>query len=354
MSKKKGKKKPPKLSESKEFQKFRSLVAESKRILISTHTIPDGDGLGAETALFHYLKKAKKSCRVYNPDRLPTRYQFLDPKDAILRGPGQVEIWDTFDLWVIVDTNDLARLGPLWAELSIRAKKVVFLDHHPDVDNQKAKDYPPHAFVVSDTESSSIGELLYHLFSELNLVKLNFDIALGLYVSIMTDTNSFRYSRTTSTAHRIAAETIDLGVNPETIYQSIYSSKTVSHLKLLGHMLQNVKTSAKGKLAWLELGLNDRKAHKASVDDTQSFLNLLLLLKDAEIVCLFREEEEGKVRVSMKSTGRIVVNRIATELGGGGHAFAAGLAISASLKKTVEAVTERLEIAIDHFEKFGK
>lgn len=323
-------------------------------MLLSTHVLPDGDGLGAEAALFHYLKRSRKACRVYNPDLLPRRYRFLDPKGQILLGPGEVEIWDTFDLWVIVDTNDPRRLGKLWAELSLRARKIVFLDHHPEIQGMAEIAYPPHATLVSDTTSSSIGELLYHLFSELGLTRINQDVALGLYVSVMTDTNSFRYARTTPEAHLIAAEMLKAGVNPEEVYQAIYSSKEVLHLQLLGTMLQNVRIGSGGKVAWLEMNLELRKKHHASADDTQSFLNLLLLLKDAEVVCFFREEDDGQIRVSIKSKGRIVINRVAMELGGGGHDYAAGLALSAPLDKTVDAVIKRLETLVHSFERFGK
>ena len=58
-------------------------------------------------------------------------------------------------------------------------------------------------------------------------------------------------------------------------------------------------------------------------------------------MCLFREEDDSQIRVSIRSKGRIVINRIAMELGGGGHEYAAGLALSAPLEKTVEAVIER-------------
>jgi phosphoesterase RecJ-like protein len=342
------------LSKNKEFQKFKQILGEAKRVLISTHLLPDGDGLGAEAALFHYLKRARKACRIYNPDLLPKRYKFLDPKAQILLGPGEVELWDTCDLWVIVDTNDPRRLGKLWGELSLRAKKIVFLDHHPEIQGSHEIAYPPHAMVVSDTKSSSIGELLYSLFHELDLTKINKDVALGLYVSVMTDTNSFRYARTTPMAHEIAARMIEEGVNPEEVYQHIYSSKEVSHLKLLGNMLQNVKVSTNGRVAWLEMGLELRKKHGATADDTQSFLNQLLLLKDAEIVCFFREEDDGQVRVSIKSKGKVIINRLAMELGGGGHDYAAGLAISATLEKTVDLVIKRLESLVESFERFGK
>lgn len=345
---------PEKLSKSKEFHRFKGFLDQAKRVLISTHALPDGDGLGAEVALFHYLKRARKACRVYNPDLLPKRYRFLDPKNTILLGPGEVELWDTFDLWLIVDTNDPRRLGKLWGELSLRAKKIVFLDHHPEIPGHPEMNYPPHAMLVSEAESSSIGELLYHLFQELNFAKINREVALGLYVSIMTDTNSYRYARTTPLAHRISAEMIDLGVNPEEIYQAIYSSKEFSHLQLLGHMLQNVKVSAGGQVAWLEMSLEVRKKHLASSDDTQSFMNLLLLLKDAEVVCFFREEDDAHVRVSIKSKGRVVVNRVAIELGGGGHEYAAGLSLSVPIDKAVEAVVRRVEAVIDAYEKSKK
>jgi len=341
-------------SQAKGFQDFSKLLISSKRVLLSTHALPDGDGLGAELALYHYLKRIKKACRVYNPDRLPKRYHFLDPKRSILLGPREVEIWDTFDLWVIVDTNDPRRLGPLWSELSLRAKKIFFLDHHPDIQGNEQIQYPPHATVLSDLTSSSIGELLYHLFQELQLTKITKDVGLGLYVSVMTDTNSFRYARTTPIAHTIAAEIISLGINPEEIYQLIYSSKELSHLKLLGHALQNVKVTNNGNLAWIEIDLKTRKKFSASADDTQSFLNLLLLLKDAEVVCFFREEDNNDIRVSIKSKGRVTVNQVAMELGGGGHQYAAGLSLSASLEKTVDAVIKRLSTIIDNYQKFGK
>lgn len=346
--------KPPELSKTKEFQRFKQAITDAKRVLISTHALPDGDGLGAESAIFHYLKRARKACRVYNPDPLPRRYHFLDPKRTALLGPGEVEIWDNFDLWVIVDTNDPRRLGKLWPELSLRAKKIVFLDHHPEIVGAQAIQYPPHASVLSDIGSSSIGEMLYHLFEELDLADINKDVALGLYVSVMTDTNSFRYARTTPAAHQIAAHMIEEGVNPEEVYQAIYSSKELSHLQLLGQLLQNTKVTSNGKIAWLEMGLDLRKKHLASADDTQSFLNLLLLLKDAEVVCLFREEDDNQIRVSIRSKGRIVINRVAMELGGGGHDYAAGLALSAPLDKTREAVIDRLKSLVSSYEKFGK
>jgi phosphoesterase RecJ-like protein len=337
------------LAKNIEFQEFRLILKQSKRIVVSTHRLPDGDGLGTEAALYHYLRRSKKTCRIYNPDPVPRRYQFLDPKNLFLNGQDSSKIWDSFDLWIIVDTNDPRRLGKVWDELKDRAKKIVFLDHHPDTLTGKGQNkiiYPDHARVVSDTQSSSIGELLFHLFEKLKMCKIDSTVAEGLYVSVMTDTNSFRYARTTPEAHRIAGDMIELGVNPEEVYQNIYSSKEVSHLQFLGTLLQNVQTASNGRIAWIAMDLKTRTQYGASSDDTQSFLNLLLLLRTAEIVCLFREEENGAIRISIKSKGKLIVNHIAMEFGGGGHQYAAGASLNMTLNQAISAVTQRLSDSI--------
>jgi nanoRNase/pAp phosphatase (c-di-AMP/oligoRNAs hydrolase) len=58
--------------------------------------------------------------------------------------------------------------------------------------------------------------------------------------------------------------------------------------------------------------------------------------------------------VQIRSKGRVIVNRVALEFGGGGHEFAAGAAVSQPLSKAVPAITAKLDQAIDSFERFGK
>lgn len=327
---------------SKEFNHFKRLLQQAKTVLLSTHQLPDGDGLGTESALYYYLKKAGKKVTVLNPDPTPPRYQFLDPKHEYINKKSTLKASQLYDLWIIVDTNDPRRLGQLWGEYSLRSKRIYFIDHHPETLGAPKISYPEHAKVISDIASSSIGEMLDQIFNELKMAPFDADIALGLYVSVMTDTNSFRYTRTTPGAHQIAARCLELGINPEQIYQAIFASKEVSHLKLLGYLLQNVQATPDGRIAWLTLSRSLRKKYLATADDTLSFLNLLLILKKAEVVCLFREEDDGKVRVSIRSKGKVIINQVAMELGGGGHDYSAGVALQASMKKTVDVVIQRL------------
>jgi phosphoesterase RecJ-like protein len=99
---------------SKEFNHFKRLLQQAKTVLLSTHQLPDGDGLGTESALYYYLKKAGKKVTVLNPDPTPPRYQFLDPKHEYINKKSTHKASQLYDLWIIVDTNDPRRLGQLW------------------------------------------------------------------------------------------------------------------------------------------------------------------------------------------------------------------------------------------------
>lgn len=331
----------------KKYNLFKKNLENSKKILISTHQLSDGDGLGSEIALYHYLRKSKKECFVCNPDPLPHRYQFLDPEKKVLLDRLERGTPELFDLWIILDTNDPRRLGWLWDQYSHCSKAIFFLDHHVPLDSSAISQvfFPDHAVLVSDLALSSIGELLYFLFKELAWAELNQDIAMGLYVSVMTDTNSFRYATTTPFAHQIASDMIKRGLNPEKIYQSIYSSKELSHLHLLGEVLQKAQLSQNGKIAWLQMDLRLRESYRASSDDTLFFLNLLLLIQNVEIICFFREEKDELnqwVRVSIRSRGNVSIQGVAAQLGGGGHEYAAGAAIRLPIDQAIKNVIELL------------
>ena len=328
------------------------LLAQSKTVVITTHKMPDGDGLGAEIALYHYLVRLGKSVTIVNPDPIPPRYQFLD-HGGVIQVVSKDRKWKKFDLAVVVDTNDPKRIGSVGKAFDKYAEKILFIDHHPPLEKQDLKSNP-NTFTTVDVRSSSIGEMLYRLFHQAHDIldektasfRLTPEIALGLYVSIITDTNSFRYARTTALSHRIAADLIDFGLQPEEIYQNVYSTKSVDHLRLIGEVLSRVDEvdlqNGSGTVSWVEIPLSVRKKFGASADDTQTIVNFLLLLKNAEILLLIREEDDGRIKVSIKSKGTVRVNHIAEEFGGGGHEFAAGFSIPGKLEEIRKKLISRI------------
>lgn len=331
------------------------LLAGSQSIVITTHVMPDGDGLGAEIALYHYLKRLGRNVRIVNHDPVPVRYGFLDKSGCIEVAAERADGWSSFDLAVVIDTNDPRRLGRVWPMFEKHAGDILIFDHHPHLEEHH--DPTPKLIkvhTVVDVKSSSIGELLYRLFHqahdlldpESSSFRFSPEIALGLYVSIITDTNSFRYSRTTALSHRIAAELIDYGLQPEEIYQNVYSTKAVGHLRLIGEVLSRVSEvpyNGSGRtVAWVEIPRSLRQKYGASSDDMLTIVNFLLLLKNAEIMVLLREEDDSSIRVSIKSKGIIKVNDVAQEFGGGGHEFAAGFNVKGRLEDVRDKLIARL------------
>ena len=62
------------------MKSFNALIAKmksSKSLILSTHRHCDGDGLGAQIAVYHALKKMKKEVRLLNVDGAAEKYDFL-------------------------------------------------------------------------------------------------------------------------------------------------------------------------------------------------------------------------------------------------------------------------------------
>ena len=48
------------------WRKVNDIVSLAKKILLTTHENPDGDGLGSEVAIYHHLTEAGKDVKIIN------------------------------------------------------------------------------------------------------------------------------------------------------------------------------------------------------------------------------------------------------------------------------------------------
>lgn len=308
------------------------IIRFSKSFLITTHALPDGDGLGSEMALYYYLKSIGKQCVVMNTHETPAKFQIVDPEKKI-------EVFEkgkalpTVDLVLVVDTNEMRMLGPLEAPIRALQTRTIFIDHHV------SQNLEPGEHLIEESYGST-GELAHTLLKRLG-AKLDLSIATALYVAILTDTAGFRFKRTTSRSHEIAAELLAIGVAPETIYRAIYAQDSLAKVRLLGQVLQGIQSSKDEKIAWLVIGRDMRKKAGASIEDTESFVNHLTLIDGVEIGVLFREEDNGVVKVSLRGNGEAEVWPIADHFSGGGHRFAAGMRIEGKLDDVIQKVLEQ-------------
>lgn len=128
---------------------------------------------------------------------------------------------------------------------------------------------------------------------------------------------------------------LNLGVKPALITDYVYDQKPLTELRLLAGALQRLQVSEDGLLAWISLPRSVLTT--CGTDDTSGLINYPRMVAGVEFAFLFKEDEDGTVRVSLRSR-QVDVSRLAVQFGGGGHARAAGCTVPGSLTTVEEAV----------------
>jgi phosphoesterase RecJ-like protein len=208
----------------------------------------------------------------------------------------------------------------------------IMIDHH-----QSPHDYANYTF--SDVSMSSTCEMVYHFIDKLGDINLiNSDIATSLYVGIMTDTGSFRFSSTTSTTHRVVADLIEKGAKNSDIHNHVYDTNSYERLQLLGCALTNLKVLPEHRTAYTSLSQKELNRFNYKKGDTEGFVNYGLSLNGVVLAAIFIEDkQEGIIKISLRSKGDFSVNEMSRmHFEGGGHTNAAGGKSHLSLEKTIE------------------
>lgn len=320
-----------------------NLIKNNQKFVITSHVNPDGDSIGSELALYYYLKKNGKKVNIINYSQTPINYKFLD-KNIIEKYSESKhnEFIREADAIFILDTNEYKRIKTMAKHIQGSTAKKVCIDHHLDFSSDGFD------FYYTDTESPSTGELLYKIFSHNGGENINKDIADALYTAVMTDTGSFRFPRTDSETHRIAANLIEQGADPVKIYNEVYEKSSFGRLKLLSLFLNNTATMYDGKLMYSVLHRSDFEKTATNELDTEGFSHHLLSIGTVQLAIIFTEVKNG-IKVSFRSKGNIFSNEIAKKFGGGGHQNAAGAWMEG--KELNDAIDEVLDAAENFIRK---
>ena len=305
-----------------------------QRCIVTAHVNGEGDSFGSQLALAHLLRQLGKEVFVINDSTVPVNLRFL-PEIDLLQQPG--EALPPYDALFVVDVPVLERLGKV-ATLRDRAKPIVVIDHH-------VPQQPFGTLQYIDPKAAAAGQLVYRLYDALH-VAIDREAAILLYVTLLTDTGSFRYSNTTGEVHRIAARLIEAGAEPSAIYQEIYEHRTVDDLRLQGVALQALQTTPDGALAWIALSQARLQQAGVTLESSEALIDLPRSLWGTAAVYVTREIEPQVWRVSLRSKGRIDVNAVAQQFGGGGHRAASGCTLSGDEATVVARLNAALQPAI--------
>lgn len=323
------------------MEKLAGIIKNSKSIVLSTHRECDGDGLGAQLALFHGLKKSGYAVQIINVDPTPRKYEFLNPHLHIQYYEQNPNLPTQVDLALVFDTNDERLLGSLKDPLKRLAKKFLFLDHHPIL----TEGPKPSADSVVDIKAASTGELTFFLLKALH-IELDASIAQALYTSITFDTQLYRFIRNSPNSHLIAAELLKYDFQPEHVHRHLFGTQTVQKIAFLAKALGQIEYFAQGRIAVLKLKDKDLFHYGLEPDESRDVIDFIMNIQTLEAAALFREDSQDEYKLSLRSKGEMTVLPLAESLGGGGHIFASGAFLKGkyeNLKKTVvQGLTDSL------------
>jgi phosphoesterase RecJ-like protein len=145
----------------------------------------------------------------------------------------------------------------------------------------------------------------------------------------------------------MAAELLTHGLDPQRLHSQVHSHASAGRLRFFGEVLSALELHAAGRLVALEAAPEQFQRHGLVGADTDGLVDLPRTIAGVEVVVLFSEVEPGKVKVSLRSTGRVSIDQVCSRLGGGGHVHAAGVLLRGSRADARARILPELEQLIE-------
>ena len=302
------------------FNQIFEKIKEYDTIIIHRHVRPDGDCMGSQMGLKHFIS-----------DNFPNKKVFAVGTDIpeYLNNLGITdEISDDIykdALVIIVDTASEKRIcDERWKT----GKYIIKIDHHDD-----SPAYGNIQYV--DPESPANCSILTTMLRGFEGCQISKECATALYFGITTDTGRFRYRGVNQTVLENAGYLISCGVDVQKLYNDLYIDD-VESLKLQGYVLNNFKTTPNG-VAYIYFTKKMMKKFGVTKDQAANLVNSISTIRGKLIWVAFIDQmlehdkskslDPGKeIRVRLRSRF-VSINDVAANYRGGGHLQAAGATI---------------------------
>ena len=322
---------------SDSLKKFCGGLKQAKSFLLASHVNPEGDAVACVLAMDSLLRRLGKKILIACEDPFPERLSVLPSKrwnQAKDISPDR-----HFDALLVCDCPTLERIGKTM-EFVHPEMSIFNIDHH--MTNHM---FGTHNYV--QPKAAACGEVVYDIFKyfESPISKAE---ATYLYVSISTDTGSFKYSNTNVKSHKIASELIQKGLDIEKINDSLYATYSLHKMKLYSRLMDKVRTEHQGDIAWVGMTRRDLEETGATYEDTEGFIDFLKYIREVKYAFFMSENASpNNVRISFRSKGNHDVSKIAAKFGGGGHQKASGCTIQASMGEAAKKILHEIYKEVD-------
>lgn len=296
-------------------------IGRRQKFVLTSHARPDGDAVGSVLACGQILRAMGKQADVFLSDGVPYIYKPLPFAETVVVAPA---VPPEYEAAIILECDSVQRTRLDGLENHY----LINIDHH-----STARPFANVNWI--DPSACATAEMIFRLAREAG-VKISSEIATCLYTAVLTDTGSFCFNGTNERTFSLAQELVRAGADPSAIAQNVYFSNPTSKMRLLGSALSNLHRD--GELAWMHISRNHMERAEATDEDSEGLVNYALAIEGVEVALFFREQSDGRFRVSLRSKGAINVASVAERFGGGGHECASGCSIEGPLSVAVERI----------------
>ncbi len=310
------------------FKEAYEQIKKSKKIAIAGHLNPDGDCIGSICGLTLILEDMGKEVYPFCQG-IGKHLSYIPGAKKLITYEGQGD----FDLFIMVDLGDKARLGKCSALIE-SSKFSVNFDHHQA--NEGLCD-----IVIQDKKASSTCELITKFAIE-NSLPINNKAATALFAGIITDSNRFLYDTARSACMRIGADLLDLGADADTVYLNEYQKLNLNFLAFQGKVMGQAEFLNSGRISLANITRDLLKEYKLDMPEAEAVVDTLRNLDGVEIAVIVKDVEDNLQKLSLRSKEFYNVSKLAGEFSGGGHIKAAGASLNMTNEAAYNTVKERL------------
>jgi len=324
-----------------DIESVKQLLEEPKRIVLTTHTRPDGDAMGSSLGLYHFLKEQGHHVSVITPTNYAVFLHFLP-------GDHEVIIYENHqkkckkliaeaEVLFILDYNAPKRAKPMGDVINNSKATKILIDHHLE----PQEGFGEYAFW--NVAASSTCELVYDFIAQTSSVEfINKKIATCLYTGICTDTGRLKFN-TNARLYEIVADLIRKGININKIHTQVFDTFSENKLRFLGFCLtKRMMVFPEYNTAFIYVTERDFRRFNYQEGDKEGLVNHPLSLAGFRFAALITENDE-MVKLSFRSKGNFSVNEFARKhFNGGGHKNASGGMSRSSLQATMDKFIDLL------------
>ncbi len=304
-----------------------SRLKRAKRVLVTSHSAPDGDALGSELGFAELARALGVAATIVNRDPHPASLGFLPGLDAIRVQPELPAGFEReFDLAVLLECPGLDRPGLA----GLDRLPILNVDHHLENDLYGEVN-------VVDEAAPAVGEMVLAM-AGLAGVAVTPAMATNLYAALVTDTGDFRYSNATPRAFEAGARLVAAGARPAEIAEALWEQNPARIVRLTAAVLATLEILATGRLAVITCDRAMLDAAGARPEDTENLINIPRAIEGVRVAVFLKAFKDGAVRASLRSRADLDVQSVARGFGGGGHRNAAGCTIQGTLAEARAAL----------------